>query len=395
MQDFSLTKSAYRTQNRVFTNRSDTDDSRYTVDISLTTTWDAASRRGFGQAQIRLSNNHLKLRDLFHHPLCGMAEVFFDPWFQILSLANSSKEIVGDLSRRLYLKAGFRITKEIAEYLYFEKIVKRLLCDDPPDPHFAEEVVVISHPPEKIVPDSDVTPELANSANALAENAADCRGLAVALLSCIERAQGASAAGSALWERRHRRRASELSAELSARLRAQPEFQARYAAALLAAGFEPIMVSAEAQENLKSDLKNLGLPGELKSKLLALGATLDDVEAIRIGLMNQETQSSPFPANLTVDNSATAAESIAAVLDDYSGSIRILTPKLSVAMDGDMIAVSWPTNGIPSFLEIAPTVMGSFKALTVQTTPVDGSWRVQLKADGPQMFLRLRAMEDE
>jgi hypothetical protein len=172
---------------------------------------------------------------------------------------------------------------------------------DPPDPNFMviASPVIPALPP--VVAQPPVTPAVARAFNAFVQNGENIAALSGAILTCFNRAQGASGAGNAFWESRQIAAAQQYENQLGIFLNAEPALRAALQQALQAGGFPTFTPTADDVLAFEQSVQANGLPANIVSTLRALGASPGDIAQITKVAIVQDTSAAakPFPASLT------------------------------------------------------------------------------------------------
>jgi len=146
------------------------------------------------------------------------------------------------------------------------------LAEDPSDPNF----MVIAQPQTPTLPGQPFAPVKGESQaevdalNAVLQNEEEQVGLADALLTTINRAQGAFDAGSAEWIDQQNQAAADYAGALMALMAAEPGLRAAAQGAFLRAGVQPLIAPDDVAAS-QAALAKAGLPDDLSAALGALG----------------------------------------------------------------------------------------------------------------------------
>jgi len=166
----------------------------------------------------------------------------------------------------------------------------------------------------------DLTQTEANALNALLINEEQAIGYAQAVLTSVERTQGAAVAGDAYWEAQQLQAAEEYSLQLAARFMVQPVLRADVQSALQAAGFPSVSITAADVSDFQSDVAVNGLPPSLEVALDQLGADSAAIEEIRNLLIAQDPNAvaGSFPEMLMNPALVTALQEVAQSLYEFA-----------------------------------------------------------------------------
>jgi hypothetical protein len=159
--------------------------------------------------------------------------------------------------------------------------------------------VIPSLPP--LSPQLGATPQVAAGYNALVQNEEEMIGFGAVIYTCLNRAQGAADAGSALWESRQMAAAAQYENQLGAFLNAERSLRANLQAALQASGFPAVTPQPSDVLSFEQSVAANGLPSNIVSTLQQLGASADDIAQITSVAVVQDTNAAAqsFPASLT------------------------------------------------------------------------------------------------
>ncbi|MDD5560152.1 hypothetical protein [Candidatus Methylomirabilis sp.] len=157
--------------------------------------------------------------------------------------------------------------------------------------------------------------------NALFSNLAQEIGFTKALLTSVERAQGAEEAGDAFWKSQQMQAAAYFASQLATALNVQPELRANVQIALQATGRPSILITADDIANFQRDVAAHGLPVFLTEALTQLGADSATIERIRNSLiaLSPSADVVSFPEMLTDPALITSLQEAAQALSQFSG----------------------------------------------------------------------------
>ncbi len=223
---------------------------------------------------------------------------------------------------------------EAALSVYYNKLAR-----DPPDPNFT----VIAQPDPPSLPlqqaEGPITQGAADAFNALQANQEQQIGLLRALLTSINRADGALQAGNAFWEDQQMQAAAGYALQLATFLDGEAALRAALLAALQASGFPSVALSPNDVFFFELTVAFFGLPPPEPATLAALGVTGDDF-ALAVDLMivqdvNAVSAASPVPGVLADPALAADEAAMAAALRAFAASVGVpLQPGQMVQAQG-------------------------------------------------------------
>jgi hypothetical protein len=195
-----------------------------------------------------------------------------------------------------------------------------LLGLDPSDPNFTQIAVPFTSPFTPVVVQPGITQGEADSMNALLGNQTEAAGLSKAIITSINRAQGAFEAGDTVHEKRQITAASKYSLKLSKLLGTQSILQANIKTALADAGFPKIAISPSDVLNFESNVFNNGLPLSLVQSLTNFGDDANAIEQIRqvYYSLNINEVAGSFPSNLANAKLSTVLAGASQALLDFA-----------------------------------------------------------------------------
>ncbi len=213
------------------------------------------------------------------------------------------------------------------------------LALDPVDPNFTQIAVPITPPFTPLVVEPGITQGEADSFNALLTNQTQAIGLVNAIITSINRAQGASEAGNTVWENKQMAAASKYALELNKLLDAQNALRANVKNALLAAGFPTITISPNDALNFEINVLYNGLPPSIVQNLTNFGADAATIEQIRELAYVQDLNeiAGSFPTDLTnAELDAALADASEALLNFALDNAVPLSPGQEVKGQGTL-----------------------------------------------------------
>jgi hypothetical protein len=193
--------------------------------------------------------------------------------------------------------------------MYMPALVMNAIANDPPDPNFDELIEAKTKARFAVRARTKESRPVADAMNAEAANAAKIHGFLAALLTSVERAQGADAAGKRMWVDRQMRAARGFAAQAATALSEEPHLRSRLAIALKGAGFPSFTLDAGTAAAVQKQFASEGLSSEERRVLRALGASESDMRSLDARLDKTETSELVglrFPELLT-DSNALAA----------------------------------------------------------------------------------------
>ena len=176
------------------------------------------------------------------------------------------------------------------------------LASDPPDRRYRKIAKPAPVRPPAVTGEDGVSQEAASALNALFRKQARAAALGQALLTSIERAQGAANARAKTWERRQARAARGYASQLAATLSAEIPLLSRARAALEGSGFPSVPVTAEGVRALQRSIAQAGLPEKLAraARRLKIGKRMRAGLELTLRAANADnvSQRGAFPALL-------------------------------------------------------------------------------------------------
>lgn len=155
------------------------------------------------------------------------------------------------------------------------------LALDPIDPNYTIIATPVNAAVQLVTVQPGITQPVAASFNALLLNRAQVIGLADAIITSINKAQGANAAGATAWETKQMQAASQYAVQMSSLLEGEPSLAVIINQALVSAGAQTPQLSYSDIYSFEAQAAYNGLPGFLVQQLTQLGATADDLSIIR------------------------------------------------------------------------------------------------------------------
>ena len=189
------------------------------------------------------------------------------------------------------------------------------LANDPPDPRFKTLIKVKVRIP--IVYSSTQTPQVADALNALTTNAAQAKAYQAAVLTSIERAQGARKAKKKVWEQKQNKAARAFAARAAAALSRTPGLIRSLESAMQAVGYGSASMTAADAAAFQQEIRSSGLPKEITATLTTFGTPAKvktQLEADLLKASPDELAAVSFPAILTDPGIARSIKSAAAVM---------------------------------------------------------------------------------
>ncbi len=158
---------------------------------------------------------------------------------------------------------------------------------DPPDSNF----MVIAQPVVPAVPQvaaqGEVTQDLAGAWNDFLNNQVQVDGVAMAMITSRERAQGAADAGDTYWQTQQNEAAAGYASQLASILAAQPALRENLVNAWQTSGIPDIIITADDVRKYQADITANGLPANFTDTLTQMGADSTTIEQIRENIIAQ------------------------------------------------------------------------------------------------------------
>ncbi len=216
-----------------------------------------------------------------------------------------------------------------------------LMSKDPPDSAFTTIAVPVTPPFSPVTVTNVGTQAAADAANALLGNLSAVVGLEGALLTSIERAQGAAAAGDAFWQTEQLRAAAGFATQLSGLYERQIALRQNARNGLQAAGFPSFSVMTSQVVAFQADLLLSGLPTFLTDALAAtsLSGRSDAAQELQLALLSADPREAAgsFPEILTDPSVIGAIQEIAALRRDLARSVPGFVPPIEPGFDGNTL----------------------------------------------------------
>jgi len=200
------------------------------------------------------------------------------------------------------------------------------IADDPPDSNFKVIAQPITPSLPSITAQDGVPQELADAHNALMSNRLQIIGLSTALLTSIERAQGAANAGDASWETRQTEMAAQYASDVANLLSAQPALLANVEGAWESAGLPDLQFTTDDVRDFQAEVNANGLPASFQAVLSQLGADATDVEMIRADLLSKDPSEvaslGSFPGFMATPALITTLQGTAQAMNQFASSVN-------------------------------------------------------------------------
>jgi hypothetical protein len=229
------------------------------------------------------------------------------------------------------------------------------LALDPSDPNFT----VIAQPvipslPLLVVQSGVMQPE-ADALNALLLNQEQVIGFTQAIITSINRAQGASDAGNAFWEAQQVQAANTYVGQLAFLLAAQPALMTNAQNALLTAGFPTVPISPATVFTVESDVLSNGLPVPLAQALTQLGADSAAIDQIRQLIIVQDINvvAGNFPQLMTRPQLISDLQQLAQSLVSFDVCLQDETNA------GNFVLINTSTGAFSFFCSGSPVASGT------------------------------------
>jgi hypothetical protein len=228
---------------------------------------------------------------------------------------------------------------------YISKYICLGLALDPPDTNYT----VIAQPmPITFTPitaSANLTEIGANAWNAWLTNQVEEAAYGQALVTSINRAQGAFNATNLFYEEAQMNAAVQYEAQLAGYLDQEPIFESNMVAQLVTSGFQSVSVTAEDVATNQANVLTNGLDSDLQATLMQLGADGTTITNIQFDFVLQDPNAiaGSFPQSLTNSTADAALHAVASVLRD--SSLRLINIQL---LPSGQIRFDLPTE--PSYI---------------------------------------------
>ena len=168
-----------------------------------------------------------------------------------------------------------------------------------------------------VVYSSTQTPQVAKTLTALTTNAAQAKAYQAAVLTSIERAQGANRAKKKVWEQKQNKAARAYAAKAAAALSRTPGLIRSLGSALQAVGYGSAAMTAADVAAFQQEVRSSGLPKEVTATVTILGAPGNARTQLKTDVLNaspDELAALSFPAILSDPGISRSIKSAAAVM---------------------------------------------------------------------------------
>jgi hypothetical protein len=195
-----------------------------------------------------------------------------------------------------------------------------LLACDPSDPNFTVIATPMSPSLTPLTAQPPLTQPMVDAFNALLTNEEQIVGVSGAILTSINRAQGAADAGNDFWQAQQMQAAQQYEGELALLLRSEVLWRSNLQNALLSDGFPRIQIAPFDVFVFELNILS-GFPSSISTLLAQAGADAAEIEAIRQTIVATDVfaAAQAFPDLLTSSNLinalSTAADALAPPLD--------------------------------------------------------------------------------
>ncbi len=212
---------------------------------------------------------------------------------------------------------------------------------DPPDPNFMVIVEPVIPAFTPVTVGNVGTQEAADAANALLDNLAQILGFEGAVLTSIERAQGAAEAGDDFFETEQLQAAALFSTQLADLYEAQIVLLENTQSNLQSAGFPSFAVTATDISNFQDDVINNGLPNIFTDflALTSLATRSDATQVLEDSILSVDPNDAAgsFPEILTDTQLIASIQDTAALHDEFARSVPGFVPPIQPGFDGNTL----------------------------------------------------------
>ncbi len=222
--------------------------------------------------------------------------------------------------------------------------------NDPPDPNYT--TIAEARPPPFAPFDpvtDDVPAEFADAVNAWIDNHAQATGIGRALVTSLERAQGAAAAGDVAWYTQQVAAGAALAGRWSAVFGAAPALAGQVQAAWRSAGLPDLEATAGDVAFWQELVTSFGLDAELTDVLVGLGADARELDVIAtgIGTLDPEATAGSVTERLTDPEGVGAYQDASTALGAFAKQLSTPPPPADCGScdDGDACTVDTCTAG--------------------------------------------------
>jgi hypothetical protein len=197
------------------------------------------------------------------------------------------------------------------------------LAVDPPDKNFRSPVRRVVLKPPRVAPGGGISPAAASALNALNDAQMTSSAGVRALVTAVERAEGARKARNPEWERRQMLSAAGFASEAASALGREANLRKQAASALTAGGFPETALGGEQADLLQARVVAQGVPAETASLLKSLNARPADVKYVGNEILTADTgTASSFPGLLAAPSALSQLARTAARLKSFAARIK-------------------------------------------------------------------------
>ena len=207
---------------------------------------------------------------------------------------------------------------------------------DPPDPNFTTIATPTYSAPPSLSLQPGITQAEINAGNGLFANLVKQAGLYDAMVTSINRAQGAVAAGNASWEIKQLQAARFYAMQIANYMKQEPTLRSTFVSALQAAGFPTFQITPDQVSSFRTAVTNNGLPQNVVQLMTNLG-----VDPVSIAGLDElivdfpiDSAAGSYPGNFNPPTLVTAEGQAAASLNhfaaDRNGDLQVNCADLAV-----------------------------------------------------------------
>jgi Abnormal spindle-like microcephaly-assoc'd, ASPM-SPD-2-Hydin len=206
------------------------------------------------------------------------------------------------------------------------------LAVDPADPNYMVIAVPVYPPPSSFSLKQGFTKAEINAAAALFSNLSKQAGLLNAMITSINRAQGAAAAANMYWENKQLLAARSYALQLSTFVSNQSTLTSTFVNALQAAGFPSLQVTTAALSSFQEQIQSSGMPPQLP-QALSQELSQAGIDAVSINLFAWMVAELPissgvgtYPSALASTNLTSSSTQVVAALKEFAAPPPTISP---------------------------------------------------------------------